>query len=133
MASIVKKAQNGEKKIKNPFVAGSKRKLERVKSEGNPNNPPLKNSVYTYSRSGPKLKYNVSADTTGYARGKKEFPSVTTNEKTGNKMEGVIGRKSVEYRMKNPKSTILHKKGGTVKKSMKTGGKMTKTSKTFKK
>jgi len=126
----VKKYQNsGEplaKKSKNPYVVGSRKKLEKVKSEGNPNNPPLKNEVYTRSLSGPKLKYSVSTDTSGLAAGKKEFPSVTTNVKTGNKTEGIAGRKAVEYRMKNPKSTIMHKRGGSVKKTMKTGGKMAK-------
>lgn len=111
----IKKAQDGTKESKNPFVRGYQKKLERVKSEGNPNNPPLKNTYSTFSKNGPKLKYSVSADTTGYAAGKKEFPSTTTNVRTGKTNEGIIGRKAVEYRMKNPNKV-----------GFKTGGKMTK-------
>jgi len=115
MGGKVKKAQNGTKESKNPFVKGYQKKLERVKSEGNPSNPPLKNTYSTPSKSGPKLKYSVSTDTTGLAAGKKEFPSKTTNVRTGKTSEGIIGRKAVEYRMKNPNKV-----------GFKTGGKMTK-------
>ena len=115
----VKKAQDGVKqKSKNPFVRGFYKKLDKVKSEGNPSNPPLKNTYSTFSKNGPRLKYNVSADTTGFAAGKREFPSKTTNVRTGKTAEGIIGRKAVEYRMKNP-NKVGFKAGGTIKKSMK--------------
>jgi hypothetical protein len=102
----IKKAQDGVKK------------LDKVKSEGNPSNPPLKNTYSTYSKNGPKVRYDFSADTTGFAAGKREFPSKTTNVRTGNTTEGIIGRKAVEYRMKNP-NKLGFKAGGTIKKSMK--------------
>jgi len=114
----VKKAQTGS------TVIGSKKKLERVKSEGNPSNPPLKStySTSTFGKNGPKLNYNASVDTTGYAAGKKEFPSIKTDVKSGKSYEQVVGRKAVESRMKNPNRVGL-KKGGSVKKKMKMGGK----------
>lgn len=120
ISKAIKKSQNGTKESKNPFVIGYQKKLERVKSEGNPNNPPLKNTYSTPSKNGPRLKYSVSADTTGLAAGKKEFPSKITNVRTGKTSEGIIGRKSVEYRMKNP-NKVGFKTGGKITKKCKYG------------
>jgi hypothetical protein len=104
----LKKAQDGRKESKNPFVKGYYKKLEKVKSEGNPNNPPLKSTtdwkpVLGIGNSGGLVKHET--DTTGYSAGRKEFITKSTSP-TGQTRDRVTSRQAVNLKMKKPNSTI---------------------------
>lgn len=107
----IKKAQGGGKI---PFGV-SKKKVEKAEKEGNPSNPRLKGTYSTPSKSGPQLRFSSSTDTTGYAAGKKVFPSTVTAERSGKTYRTITGRKDVESTLKNP-NRVGMKKGGTVAK-----------------
>lgn len=125
----VKKAQTGIKERYATSLTTPKKKIQRIEREGNPNNPPLQGTISKIRKNAePELRARVSMDTTGYAGGKKQFP-MTTTSKSGNVTKGVANRKDVESTIKNPNkatTTTGYRKGGFVKKSMKSGGKMSK-------
>ena len=139
----IKKYQNSGPNVrsssKNPFVSGYQKKLEKVKSEGNPNNPPLKSTtnwkpILGIGNSGGLVEHET--DTTGYSAGRKEFITKSTSP-TGQTRDRVTSRQAVNLKMKKPNSTIRFipttlkkgKNGSAVKKSMKSGGKISKMSK----
>lgn len=108
----IKKAQYGFEK--NPAMNKSKRKVIAAEKEGNPNNPRLES---TYTRFGSNNPTRYSTDTTGYAAGKKAFPTLKTSS-SGKTYRTVSTRKEVEGRLENP-SREGFKKGGKLVKGKK--------------
>ena len=76
-----------------------------------------------------KILGTRSVDTTGYAGGKKDFTMKQTGTEKPLKQGNTswdASRKEVKKFLKEGPEIQIHKKGGTVKKTMKMGGKMTK-------
>jgi len=134
----VKKAQNGDTQYdvhyKKGIFGSSGKEYNETKKSYNAGKTP-KYEWKVQSPSGRALSTN-SVDTTGYASGRKTFPGRRTviDKKGEYKFSPdyfTTNRAAIKEtldRGMNKKTTILskQKKGGTMKKTMKTGGKMTK-------
>jgi hypothetical protein len=122
------------KKAKLPPVGigTGRRKVQKLEKEGNSSNPTLNYTITAYQNTkDPKTKgvvSNISADTTGYAAGKKYFPAVGTKtniesgKQIGSGTRFPINRKVVDKVLATPSRSFektTYKKGGTVKSSKK--------------